>query len=238
MEDAGDVEDDEPAEEEDEEAVGGVLVFDGGGEGEAGGDEGEAGSDDPEVMAGEVVRDQRGEEAYVEKVLDAEDDHGDGKEEAAGHERVPASGGEAVEDERGAGQAEALEEEGSTVAVVENVVEVHEVEGGGAEEEEAEDEADGEGSPGGEKGEAGGDADGGERVGKDVVVGQPDGAEGKAAAEMSVEGVLDAEAQDGQGVEDSAQGGECGGGGLGHWVDFTLGVEWRGSGLEGAGWGG
>ena len=83
------------------------------------------------------------------------------------------------------------------------------VEDGGGEEEEPEDERDGGGSPGGEKREAGGDEDGGERVGEDVVVRQPDGAEGKAAAEVSEEGVLDAEAEDGEGVEDSANGGEC-----------------------------
>ncbi len=80
-----------------------------------------------------------------------------------------------------------------------------------------------------EESEAGGDAEGGERVGEDVVGMQPGGAEGEAAAEMSGEGVLDAEAEQGEGVEDAAEGGE-GRGRLGHWVDFTLAAEGGGNG--------
>jgi len=89
-------------------------------------------------MAGEVPGYERREESDVEEVLDAEDDHGDGEEKAAGHERVPASGGEAVEDQGGGGEGEALEEEGTAVGVVGDVVEVQEVEGGAAEEQKAE----------------------------------------------------------------------------------------------------
>ena len=44
---------------------------------------------------------------------------------------------------------------------------------------------------------------------------EPGGTEGDAAAEMSGEGVLDAEAEEGQGAEDTADGGERGSGGLG-----------------------
>lgn len=102
------MEQDEPSEEEDEEAVGGVLVFDGGGDGKARGDEREAGEDDPEVVVGNPVGDQRGDVADVEEVLDAEDDHREGEEDAAGHEGESGAGGEAVEDERGGGEGEAL----------------------------------------------------------------------------------------------------------------------------------
>ena len=119
------------------------------------------------------------------------------------------SGGDAVEDEGGGGEAEAFKEEGAAVAVVGDVVEVQEVEDGGGEEDEAEDEGNGWGSPCGEEREAGGDTEGGERVGEDGVGVQPDGAEGETAAEMSVEGVLDAEAEDGEGEEDAPGGSEC-----------------------------
>jgi hypothetical protein len=160
------------------------------------------------VVAGEVVRDERGEEADVEEVLNAEDDHGDGEEEAAGHEGVFASGGEAVEDERGGGEGEALEEEGAAVGVVGDVVDVDEVEAEVPRKTRPRMKLRCGGAPGGEESEAGGDAEGGEGVGDDHVGVQPGGAEGEAAAEMSVDGVLDAEAEEGEGVEDAADGGE------------------------------
>ena len=139
VEDAGSVEEDKPSEKQDEQAVGGVFVFDGGCDGKTGGDEREAGSENPEMVAGEVVGDERGEESNVEEVLNSEDDHGDSKEETSGHERVltAGSGGETVENEGGGGEAEALEEEGAAVGVVGYVVDVCEIEAGSAKQKEA-----------------------------------------------------------------------------------------------------
>ncbi len=131
MEYAGCVEQDEPAEEESKEGEAGVTIGDGGSDGDACSDEGEAGEDDPVLVVGDPRRDERSDVAGVHEVLGAEDDHGEGEEDAARHEGEPgrAAGGESVEDESGGREGEVFEEGGAAVCVVEDEVGTLEVEG-------------------------------------------------------------------------------------------------------------